>query len=103
MHPDLDRIEEYAYEGDGLGMDRRLVQNCLDLAREVRYWRVVVRRHLSVVAVCAGCDYQIEVDPVDLYRMFDRPKPRCRSCGCVLSVRVRDRTIDSGLMDSTIQ
>src|SRR5262249_5771419 len=57
--------------GRGLGMDRRLVQNCRDLAREDRFWRELVCRHLTVVTACPGCHYEVEGDPLDLFRLSD--------------------------------
>lgn len=103
MQPDLNVIEEYARESLATSWERRLPQNCLDLAKEVRFWREFVCRHLSVVTACPGCDYEVEGDPLDLFRLSDKPKPHCLNCGCILSVRVQESGTDSGLIDAAIR
>ena len=62
----------------------------------------VVCRHFSVVTACPECDYEVEVDPLDLFRLSDKFKPHCLNCWCALSVRVRESATDSVAMGSSL-
>jgi hypothetical protein len=89
---DLDHIEELAQEALATGWDRRLPQNCLDLINEVRYWRALAKQSLAALMVCRKCDYEVEVDPLELYRVSTHKLVRCMNCGGALHTRVSDRT-----------
>jgi hypothetical protein len=52
--------------------------------------------------VCPKCDYEVEVDPLDLFRLSDKPKPHCLNCGCVLSLRVQESTSRTLLTDPSM-
>ena len=88
---DLDHIEELAQEALATGWERRLPQNCLDVIREVRYWRRLAAKRLSVTTYCPGCDYEVEVDALDAYRFSEKHKHHCQ-CGAILQIRLSSRT-----------
>lgn len=88
MYPDLDAIEDRAHE-ELSTWGRQLAQFCLDLCRELRFWRQTVGEHVTIVEYCPGCEYEVEVDPLELFRKSDMPKPHCLTCGSVLTIRAK--------------
>jgi hypothetical protein len=83
---DLNQIEELAREWLTHGWDIRLPQNCLDLIRELKFWRRVAQERVSVQVYCPHCDVEADCDAMDAYRFFEKI-PRC-SCGTLFQVRI---------------
>jgi hypothetical protein len=86
MRDDLSGIEELARDWLKEGWDQRLPQNCLDIIKELRFWRWLAAKRVTVDVYCPGCDMRVECDALDAYR-YSEKNPRC-SCGVILQVRI---------------
>jgi len=61
------------------------------MQEELDYLRALVRRELRAFARCPNCDYEVEIDPGELFGMTAKPASHCQSCWSPLDLQVGRR------------
>lgn len=58
------------------------------MQEELDYLRALVRSELRAFARCPQCDYEVEVDPGELFRLSGKPDSHCLNCWSELELSV---------------